>query len=571
MKDQVASKYDVLIAGGGLAGLALALQLKHSKPGISILVLEKRESLAEIATHKVGESLSEIGAYYLREVVGLKDYLSQHQLRKFGFRFFFSPECSHQLDQRVEVGSRLDNPFPSHQVDRGLLENEMVRKANECGVDILMGATVREIELSEGGHTITFEHHHTSRIAKVNWLVDASGRRGLLKRKLNLEKEIGHNINSSWFRLDVVIDPDDWSEDLEWRSFVAPGRRRLATNHLMGKGYWVWIIPLVDGKTSIGIVADPEFHPFETINSFEKSMLWLEKHEPQAALILGSYIDKQMDFKVMKSFAYDTKQFYSPERWAVTGEAGAFMDPFYSPGSDMIALGNSWITDMIIRDLDGEDIKLRARVFDLAHKELLGGWIHLYRNMYGVFGNTQIMLMKIVWDWASYWAVPAVLSMNNSYTDISFLKKYSSNNAGIGKRFAALNEQMQSLFRSWNEHEVEPCSQHQLNVFDLVTLKRFQTELGVQYDQTTIVSKVETNLAILENIAAQIFRLVSASVNGTPANMPVDPYTMSVNDGRDTLLEKSKSGNALPVDGVIREDIAKMWFIRIKSTENEFA
>ncbi len=49
--------YDVVIAGGGLAGLTLALQLKQSNAAISILVLEKRNKDAPVATHKVGESL----------------------------------------------------------------------------------------------------------------------------------------------------------------------------------------------------------------------------------------------------------------------------------------------------------------------------------------------------------------------------------------------------------------------------------------------------------------------------------------------------------------------------------
>ena len=32
------------------------------------------------------------------------------------------------------------------------------------------------------------------------------------------------------------------------------------------------------------------------------------------------------------------------------GEAGLFLDPFYSPGSDFIAIGNTYICDLIRRD-----------------------------------------------------------------------------------------------------------------------------------------------------------------------------------------------------------------------------
>ena len=69
------SQYDVIILGGGLAGLTLSLQLKGMDPAISILVLERRESEALTAAHKVGESTVELGSHYLREVLGLKDYL----------------------------------------------------------------------------------------------------------------------------------------------------------------------------------------------------------------------------------------------------------------------------------------------------------------------------------------------------------------------------------------------------------------------------------------------------------------------------------------------------------------
>src|SRR5215204_3075015 len=561
--------YDVVITGGGLAGLTLAPQLKKSQSQSRILVVEKRKGPAPDATHKVGESLSELGAYYLREVLNLKDNLVSCQLRKFGFRFFLTPEHSDDITKRVEVGSKIFNPFPSHQVDRGKLENDLVNAAIDSGIDIVLGAKVTSVELSKKRHHIRFEKNNAERDIGAKWFVDATGRNSLLRRKLNLEKDLDHNINSAWFRLNANIDIDYWSDNINWRSFIAPGLRRLATNHLMGEGYWVWIIPLVDDRTSIGIVADPRYHPFETFNSFEKSMNWLKKYEPLAASMLEADKDKLMDFKVMKNFAYDTKQFYSSERWAVTGEAGAFLDPLYSPGSDFIGLSNTWITDLVTRDLNDEDIALRSLVYDHAHKQLFRGWATLYRDMYGLFGKTQIMLMKIIWDWATYWGIPNVLFSNKGYINLDVMKLYAAPN-GMGHRFATLNNNMQHLFGVWAQHYNENVWGHQLNIFDVACLKRLQSEIGAQYNHDELVSKIQSNLNLLELISAEIFRKVSNQLHGTSLDMNVDPYNMKIDNGVTELLNKSGAQAALAVDDSIRADINKMWLTKINAPQNEF-
>ena len=57
MKSQT---YDVVICGGGLAGMCLARQLKLENSAISVLILEKNPFPVREAAHKVGESTVEI-------------------------------------------------------------------------------------------------------------------------------------------------------------------------------------------------------------------------------------------------------------------------------------------------------------------------------------------------------------------------------------------------------------------------------------------------------------------------------------------------------------------------------
>ena len=128
----------------------------------------------------------------------------------------------------------------------------------------------------------------------------------------------------------------------------------------MGAGYWVWLIPLGSGSTSFGIVADAALHPFSRLNRFERAMGWLREFEPQCAEVVDAHASELEDFLALQHYAHGWTRVFSSDRWALVGEAGVFTDPFYSPGSDFIAIGNDYVTDLILRDARGEDVSRRA-------------------------------------------------------------------------------------------------------------------------------------------------------------------------------------------------------------------
>ena len=357
------NQYDVTILGGGLAGLTLSLQLKQEKPDIKVLVLEKREDAAPEAAFKVGESSVELGTHYLREVLGLKDYLDTEQLPKHGLRFFLSPKHKDEIHKRVELGPKEFLPVPSHQIDRGVFENDLVKMSRDIKNDVLLDAKVENVELGDDTHQVTYKKDGESTTVNSRWVIDATGRASFLKRKLNFAEPFEHNVNAAWFRVDYKIDVDTWSDDEKWHSYVKDGLRHFSTVHLMDKGYWVWIIPLVGDRTSVGIVADDSLHDFKDYNSLEKSLAWISKNEPQFGKELDKIKDKILDFKLMKHFAHASKETFSTDRWTVVGESGLFTDPFYSPGTDFISIGNTLTADLIQRDLKGEDVFYRTKFF----------------------------------------------------------------------------------------------------------------------------------------------------------------------------------------------------------------
>ncbi len=553
------SQYDVVILGGGLAGLTLSIQLKRMNPGISILVLERRESSAATAAHKVGESTVELGSHYLREVLGLKEYLEEFELPKHGLRFFFPTDNKDDIATRVELGPRERLPTPSHQLDRGTLENFLFTRTQELGSDVQLGATVKDVEIGNPEHTVSFLKDGTEIKVQCKWVADATGRGSFMKRKLDFHKPMEHHVNAVWWRLKGVIDIDDWSDNKEWKTYLKPGLRYLSTVHFMDKGYWLWVIPLGSKNTSIGIVADPAVHPFDTFNKYDKAIEWLKVNEPRGYSMLEPETPNLLDFKILKHYAHHTGRIYCAEdRWGVTGEAGAFLDPLYSPGTDFIAMNNSWLSDLIVRGLQGEDLQSRAEVYEQSHLKLVDNWIPVYQNKYLLMGNTQIMVIKIFWDWATYWAVPTLLFTNGAFTNLPVLKELFASSRGFGRRFGELNKVMQDLFLDWAPYETTTFSDRYIDPYDLQYMRDFQLGLDKKYESQPLIDKIADNMKILEQVACDIFRLVSAQVNGTPLNMKVDPYKIKLNaDANGTPVELELSEN---MDPSITKDVELMWF-----------
>ncbi len=557
--------YDVIIPGGGLAGLTLSIQLKREKPDISILVLESMDSAAPAAAHKVGESTVELATYYMREVLDLKGYLEEHELPKHGLRFFFKTNNKGEISNRVELGPRLKLPVPSHQLDRGTLENYLATHTQTLGTELIRGARAKDVQISADGHQLTYSKDGEDIIVKGKWIADATGRGSLLKRKLKFAKPMEHHSNAVWWRLKGEIDVDDWSDNIKWKSHLDPKLRYLSTVHFMDKGYWVWIIPLGSKNTSIGIVADPAVHPFEEINTYEKSLAWLEKNEPLCYKMLKprGEGDGLLDFRVLKHYAHESGQLYSADRWGVVGESGAFLDPLYSPGSDFISLANTWMTDLILRDLSGEDIALRASVYEKSHQSHIENWIPIYQNKYLLMGNTQTMVVKIFWDWAIYWSVPCLLFTNKGFVNLKVAKELFASPTAIGSRFGELNKRVQQMFLEWQQYDTEIFTDRYIDPFDVPFMREWQQGLEKQYSPKELIEKVTSNLASLEKFAAALYRLMSAQAFGTPMDLMVNPYSICPEAGKG-LTAETTGPDAIGPDEEMDKQVRIIWFYKIK-------
>lgn len=514
--------FDVTILGGGLAGMTLARQLLMQRPESRVAVIDKREFPVDETTCKVGESTVEIGAHYFGEVLQLKKHLTDDQLPKFGLRFFFR-DPHQSLSESTEVGGSEFFSAPSYQVDRGRLENYLAEENVRMGAHVFGGSRIHAVELSSGesngeSHKVVFRDGTEETKIRSRWVVDASGRAAFLKRKLGLSEDIGHDINAAWFRIDANIQIDGWSDDEDWKSLIGKVPRRwLSTNHLMGEGYWVWLIPLATGSTSVGIVADPRIHPLNTYNSFDKAMAWLEEYEPDCFDSLEPHRDGVQDFLAMKNLAKGSKQVFSADRWALVGEAGVFLDPFYSPGSDFIAIGNTMVAKMISDDHNGRPLQHLAPTLQSIFLTLFQNNLITYRDQYPLFGNPRIMALKFVWDYAVYWGFPALLFFNDKLTDIGFIQSQSKGIEDIRQ----MNLQMQDFFREWYKADPEVNAGAAFvdqSEVDLMT--RLNAELREQLDDAALRKRFTANVEIIRDLMFEITERVKKTQPAVSTDIP---------------------------------------------------
>ncbi|MEN1944879.1 tryptophan 7-halogenase [Luteimonas sp. MJ293] len=504
---QASPDTDVLILGGGLAGLTLALQLHRQDPALRISILERRSHPVAEAAHKVGESTVEIGAHYFSTVLGLREHLDAQQIRKFGFRFFFSDGRS-DVDACTELGVSSLLPTPSWQIDRGRFENFLGEHVRGLGIDFRDGTVVRSISVGEGEspHGVSFAADGGEHMVSARWLVDASGRAGLLKRKLGLAESNDHDTNAVWWRVEGIVDPAGWSEDVEWLQRCDPPERWRSTNHMCGPGYWLWLIPLASGAHSVGIVCDAKMHPLETMNTHDKAMQWLRRHQPRVAASLDSGAHAVKDFLFLRHFSHACQQQFSTDRWAITGDAGLFLDPFYSPGSDYIAIANTFICDLVARDRAGGPVSPWAGIYQQLYRSFYDSMLPIYQGQYALFGDARVMPVKVIWDYTYYWALLAPLFFSGRITDLGTFHRLRK--PLLAAR--ALNEAMQPMLREWGERNAATgLAEKEARLLDQASIDWFHAlnrALSDELDDATFDARMQANVERMRWLAGEILQ-----------------------------------------------------------------
>lgn len=409
------NQYDVVILGGAFSGASAAILLRRELPQLRVLVVEK----AEAFDAKVGEATTELSAMFLTRRLAMWHHLEAEHLPKEGLRYWFSNDKVTGHGNASEAGGYLRSAVPAFQLRRDVLDEYLLASAAKEGAEILRPAKIRDVELSDFHSRLTIENGAETREVTCRWVLDATGKVTFIGRRLELiERNDEHPTAAIWCRWQNVRHIDDVAAlhgELATRNI---GSRRLGTNHYMGHGYWIWVIPLGNGETSIGVVFDKRIVDLHHSKNRAADFVAFLRGIPALAELLEGATPRFDDLRFYSHLPYVTRQ-YMGKGWALLGDAAAFLDPYYSPGLDHAAFSVDATVDIIKRETAGEEITARIRehneTFDRSYWRFFRS---VYKDKYYYMGEADLLSASFLLDTAHYYifvVMPAYRFMKKFY------------------------------------------------------------------------------------------------------------------------------------------------------------
>ncbi|KAK8006929.1 hypothetical protein PG989_000919 [Apiospora arundinis] len=330
----------VLVVGGGPAGSYCASVL--AREGINTVLLEADK----FPRYHIGESLLPSIRHFLKFIDADKDFAAHGFRIKKGASFKLNNTYPVAYTDFVAAGGP---DGYAYNVIRSEADELLFKHAGKSGAKVFDQIKVNDIEFKPSGLPASGEIPDPGRPVSATWqnkatkfsgriefeyLVDCTGRAGIVSTKYlkNRKMNEGRQLKNvaSWGYWDNAAD-------------FAPGTPIQGTPYFECLGDasgWVWFIPLHNGKTSVGVVRNQDT---ATAVKREKGLdskgLYLEsiKSTPQIESLL-SKATLGPELKSAQDWSYSAPAYSSPY-CRIAGDAGCFIDPFFSSGVHLAMVG----------------------------------------------------------------------------------------------------------------------------------------------------------------------------------------------------------------------------------------
>jgi len=318
----------ILVIGGGPAGAYAATCLANEGHPVVVLEAEK------FPRYHIGESMLPSMRHFLR-YIDLEDQFEAHGFTpKVGSSFKFNPRKREGYSDFVA-----ENPNNySWNVVRSEADELILNKAKEAGASVFDGVKVSKVSFEDrDGTSVPVSATWRSSIGETGtisfqWLIDASGRNGVLSKALGTRK-----INQS------LRNVASWGYWTGAERYQHPDARvgPPLFQALLDESGWAWFLPLHNGTASIGVVMDEEIMKSKKavmVGDKSSQALYMQELSTHAPMIWKLLSDAKLVpysagpiVRSASDYSYASTS-YSGPNYRIIGDAGAFIDPFFSSG-----------------------------------------------------------------------------------------------------------------------------------------------------------------------------------------------------------------------------------------------
>ncbi|MCB9667133.1 MAG: tryptophan 7-halogenase [Myxococcales bacterium] len=314
-------KCDVAIIGGGPAGATAGNLL--AQEGIRTIIVEK----SAFPRFHIGESLLPCDAPVF-ERLGVKLEPAAF-LRKNGADFI--DEGSERQETYLFSDGLKGSASQAWQVDRARFDHMLLERATEVGSIVFQNERITSVEIDDSSVRLQTTH----REIEARYVIDASGQDAFFARRNRSVRPI-----KGFGRAAVFCHFQGISAHIS-RELATSGNIRIL---LVPEG-WVWVIPLMSGRLSVGVVSRAQgVNTFLLDKVIERSVLIRRLTEGAA----------RTKATVIRNFSYINQRSHGA-RYACIGDSACFLDPVFSSGVSLAMLGAAHVADILIPALRGNE------------------------------------------------------------------------------------------------------------------------------------------------------------------------------------------------------------------------
>ncbi|HET6590809.1 MAG TPA: NAD(P)/FAD-dependent oxidoreductase [Candidatus Nitrosocosmicus sp.] len=242
--------YDIIVAGGGLAGLIVASSAAYySNQRLKILVVDRNS--IEIQGRKT------ISGWICGDAVGKNtvDYMTERIKIAWG-----QPEIEHPVKGVVAFSpdheTKVSFDGEGYILNRKQLPQKQIREANKLGVETMSNIVVRQL-ITDNNYVVGIEGENSNtkeifkKTAKV--VVDCTGVTSVLRTNLPIKSFIQRRIDRNDLEATGRYIYDFDNEGVEDKTFFDPDYCIIHLDQNLAPGGYGWVFPKGKNKVNIGL------------------------------------------------------------------------------------------------------------------------------------------------------------------------------------------------------------------------------------------------------------------------------------------------------------------------------